>query len=89
MPLLQQQPLYKRYDEQQRSQQRFDIVQKVCQTELSQNSELVEVSGNLFGSTDSITLSISSDMQVAAAIAQQVLQEFATTNRSLGQKRER
>ena len=60
MPKLQKQHLYTRDVEEERSQQSFDFVQIVCHTENLKKFELVEVSGNLFDSTDSIAHSISS-----------------------------
>ena len=86
MPKLQKQHLYTRDVEEERSQQSFDFVQIVCQTEKSKKFELVEVSGNLFDSTDSIPHSISSDFKLAAGIAKQVRKTFPTTYPEFGSK---
>ena len=86
MPKLQKQHLYMRDVEKERSQQSFDFVQIVCQTENSKKFELVEMSGNLFDSTDSIAHSISSDFKLAAGIAKQVREAFPTTYPEFGSK---
>ena len=62
-----------------RSQQSFDVVQIVCQTENPKKFELVEVSGNLFDSTGSIAHIILSDFKFAAGIAKQVREALPTT----------
>ena len=85
-PKLQEQHLYTRDVEEERSQQSFDFVQIVCQTEKSKKFELVEVSGNLFDSTDSIAHSISSDFKLPAGIAKQVRGAFPTTYPEFGSK---
>ena len=84
MPKLQEQHLYTRDVEEERRQQSFDFVQIVCQTENSKKIELVEVSGNLIDSTDSIAHSISSDFKPAAGIAKQVGEAFPTTHPEFG-----
>ena len=86
MPKLQEQHLYTRDFEQERCQKNFDFVQTVWQTENSKKLELVELSGNLFDSTDSIAHSILSDFKLAAGIAKQVRQAFPTTYPELGSK---
>ena len=80
------QHLYTRDVEEEGSQQSFVFVQIVCQTENSKKFELVEVSGNLFDSTDSIALSISSDFKLAAGIVKQVREAFPTTYPEFGSK---
>ena len=52
MPKLRKRNLYTQDVGEERSQQSFDFVQIVCQTEISEKFELVEVSKNFFGSTD-------------------------------------
>ena len=84
MPKLQEQHLYTQDVEEERSQQSFDFVQIVCQTEKPKEFELVEVSGNLYHSTDSIAHSISSDFKLAAGKAKQVREAFPTTYPELG-----
>ena len=79
MPKLQQRHLYTRDVEEERRQQSIDFVQIVCQTENLENFELVEVSRNLFDSTDSIAQSIPSDFKLSAGIAKQVREAFPTT----------
>ena len=69
-----------------RSQQSFDFVQVVWQTENSKTFELVEVSGNRCDYTDSIAHTISSDFKLAAGIAKQVREAFPTTDPELGSK---
>ena len=86
MPKLQEQHLYTRYVQEERSQQSFDFVQIVCQTENSKKIELVELSGNLFDSTDSIAHSISSDFKLAAGIAKRVREVFPTMYPEFGSK---
>ena len=85
MPKLQKQLLYTRDVEEERSQQSFDFVQIVCQTQNLKKFEL-EVSGNLFDSTDSIAHSISSDFNLAAGIAKQGREAFPTTYPEFGSK---
>ena len=86
MPKLQQQHLYMRDVEEERSQQSIDFVQIVCQTE---KIELVEVSGNLFDSTDSIAHSISWDFRLAVGIAKPVREAFPSTYPELESKASR
>ena len=86
MPKMQEQHLYTRDVEEERSQQRFDFVQIVCQTKNSQNFEMVELSGNVFDSTDSLAHSISSVFKLAAGIAKQVREVLPTTNSEFGSK---
>ena len=86
MPKLQVQHLYTRDVGEEGSQQSFDFVQIVCQTGISKNFELVEVSGNLFDSTDSIAHSISSHFKLAAGIVKQVREAFPTTYHEFGSK---
>ena len=68
-PKLQEQHLCTRDLEEARSQQSFDSVQIVCQSENSKKFELVEVTGNLFVSTDLMAHSISSVFKLAASFA--------------------
>ena len=84
MPKLKQQHLYTRDVEEKRSQQSFDYVQTVCQTENSKKFDLIEVSGNLFDSTDSIAHSTSSDFKLSAGTATQVREAFPTTYPEFG-----
>ena len=84
MPKFQKQHLYTRDVEDERSQQSFDFVQIIRQTEKSKKFELVEVIGNLFDSTDSIAHSISSDFKLAAGTAKQVREAFSTTYPEFG-----
>ena len=91
MPNLQKQHVYSRDVEGERSQQSFDFVQIVCQTENSKKIELVEVNGNLFDSTDSIAHSVSSGFKFAAGIAKQVMEAFefgskASTEKNFAQQ---
>ena len=86
MPKLQEQYLYTRDVEEERSQQSFVFVKIVCQTEKSGKFELIEVSGSLFDSTGSIAHSISSDFKLAAAIAKQFQKAFPTTYPEFGSK---
>ena len=86
MPKLKKQHLYTQEVEEERSQRSFDFVQIVCQTEISKKLELVEVSGNLFDSTDSIAHSISSNFKLVAGIATQVRKAFPTTYPEFGLK---
>ena len=86
MPKLRQLHLYTRDVEEDRSQQSFDFVQTVCQTESPKKFELVEMSGNLFCSRDSIAHSISADFKLATGIAKQLCEAFPTTYPEFGSK---
>ena len=77
IPKLRQQHLYMRDVEEERSQQSFDFVQTVCQTENSKKFKLVEMSGSLFDSTNTIAQFIR--FQAAAGRAKQVRESFPTT----------
>ena len=50
----------------------------VCQTKTSEKFEVLELSGNLFDSTDSIAHSISAFFKLAAGFAKQVSKDFPT-----------
>ena len=76
MPKLQEQHLYTRDFEEERS---FDFVQIFCQIENSENFELVEVRGSLIDYPDSIAHTISSDFKLAPGFAKQVREAFPTT----------
>ena len=86
LPKLQEQHLYTQDVKEERSQQSFDFVQIVCQTENSKKFELVEMSGNLFQFTDSMAHGISSDFKLAAGIAKQIWEAFPTTYPEFGLK---
>ena len=86
MPKLWEEHIYTRDVEEERSQQSFDFVQTVCPNENSKKFKLVEVSGNLFDSTDSMAHSISADFMLAAGIAMQVREAFPTTYPKIGSK---
>ena len=86
MPKVQEQHLYTQDVGEERSQQSFDFVQIVCPTEKSKKFGIVEVTGNLFDSTDSIAHSIPSDFKLAAGIAKQVREAFPTTCPEFGSK---
>ena len=83
IPKLQKQHIYTRGVEEERSQQSSDFVQIVCQTESSEKFELIDESGNLFDSEDSIA---SSDLKFAAGIAKQIRELFPTTYPEFGSK---
>ena len=85
MSKLQEQHLYTRDVEEERSQQSFDFVRLVCQTEISK-FESVEVSGNLFGSTDSITHENSSDFKLAQVLPSRFGKRSQLRTPSLGRK---
>ena len=86
MPKLKQQHLSSRDVEEERSQQSSDFVQTVCQTEISKKFELLEVSGNLFDSTDSLAHNIFADFKLAAGTVMQVRVAFPTTHPEFGSK---
>ena len=86
MPKFQKQHLYSRDVEEERSQQSFNFVQIVCQTENSKKNELVEMNGNLFDSTDSIAHSISSGFKFAAGIPKQVMEALEFGSKASNEK---
>ena len=86
MPKLQQRHLCTRDVKEERSQQSIGFLQIVCQTDTSENFDLVEVSGNLFIFTDSKAHSIPSDFKMTAGIAKQVREALPTTYPEFGSK---
>ena len=75
-----------RDDEQERSQQSFDFLEIICQTENSKKFELLKKSGDLFDSIVSIAHYISSDFKLAEGIGMQVSEAFPTTYTEFGWK---